>query len=187
MNFKKLYLILFLIVFLISTQVFANHQGGPLYGVTLPIGISGAWVKDPSSFSGYRLVASPSLPVGITYSYFEVTYDEEVNIMHPKGTYTHQVLELILLRIPIGSWGLGFAIGGGEVVASPDDSTWDIEKSSTTSYSLNIVSGAIGPVVLSASTQMIDAKKSEVQFSGISYGKGDFSLSVSSLGLLYIF
>lgn len=188
MNFRNLFLILNLIVFLNSTKVFANHQGGPLYGITLPIGISGAYTTDPSSFNGYRLVASPPLPFGITYSNFEVSYDENVNMFLPKGTYTHQVLELILLRIPIGSWGFGIGIGGGNVVAVPDDKNYEIQKSSSTSYSLNIVSGAIGPLVLSASTQTIQAKESEVKYGGISYGEGhDSSITVTSVGFLYIF
>ena len=114
MNFQKLLFLFLLVLFFKLGNAFANHQGGPLYGVTIPVGFNatGENVKDPNSFSGYRIVASPPLPFGITYSNFVSTYDETTNT-HLKGTYTHQILELILLRLPIGSWGFGLSLGGG--------------------------------------------------------------------------
>ena len=188
MNFQKLLFLFLLVLFFKLGNAFANHQGGPLYGVTIPVGFNatGENVKDPNSFSGYRIVASPPLPFGITYSNFVSTYDETTNT-RLKGTYTHQILELILLRLPIGSWGFGLSLGGGNVTSSPENSNYVIEKTSSTSYSANIASGAIGPFVLAASYQVIQAKKSNVQLSGTNVGSLDSSMAIQSLGLLFIF
>ncbi len=188
MNFQKLLFLFLLVLFFKLGNAFANHQGGPLYGVTIPVGFNatGKNVKDPNSFSGYRIVASPPLPFGITYSNFVSTYDETTNT-HLKGTYTHQILELILLRLPIGSWGFGLSLGGGNVTSSPENSNYVIEKTSSTSYSANIASGAIGPFVLAASYQVIQAKKSNVQLSGTNVGSLDSSMAIQTLGLLFIF
>ena len=66
-------------------------------------------------------------------------------------------------------------------------SNYVIEKTSSTSYSANIASGAIGPFVLAASYQVIQAKKSNVQLSGTTVGSLDSSMAIQSLGLLFIF
>ena len=50
MNFQKLLFLFLLVLFFKLGNAFANHQGGPLYGVTIPVGFNatGENVKNPN-------------------------------------------------------------------------------------------------------------------------------------------
>ena len=118
----KYYILFALIIIKISfvPMAFANHQAG---GVTLALGLgfpvgfdstASSTSADPDSYGGYKLILSPGfLPVGVAYSNFTADYDESTTTSL-KGTEEHSVYE-ILIRVPIGEFGMGIGLGVGTV------------------------------------------------------------------------
>ena len=142
----RYYILFTLIVIKISfaPTVFANHQAG---GVTLALGLgfpvgfdsTASNSADPDSYGGYKLILSPGfLPVGLAYSNFTADYDETTTTSI-KGTEEHSVYE-ILIRVPIGEFGMAIGFGVGTVSFSPVESKYSVDDADSVAYSLNSVS-----------------------------------------------
>ena len=170
------YYILFALIIIktsFAPTVFANHQAG---GVTLALGLgfpvgfdstASSTSADPNSYGGYKLILSPGfLPVGVAYSNFTADYDESTTTSL-KGTEEHSVYE-ILIRVPIGEFGMGIGLGVGTISVSPDEPEYSVDDADSVAYSISFVTPPIlGPVLLLGGIGVIDASDSDIKRNGV--------------------
>ena len=192
----KYYILFALIIIKISfvPMVFANHQAG---GVTLALGLgfpvgfdstASSTSADPDSYGGYKLILSPGfLPVGVAYSNFTADYDETTTTSI-KGTEEHSVYE-ILIRVPIGEFGMAIGLGVGTVSFSPVESKYSVDDADSVAYSLSFVTPPLlGPVLLLGGIGVIDASDSDIKSNGVVEStKYNGSATVPYLGAVIIF
>lgn len=192
----KYYILFALIIIKISfvPMAFANHQAG---GVTLALGLgfpvgfdstASSTSADPNSYGGYKLILSPGfLPVGVAYSNFTADYNESTTTSL-KGTEEHSVYE-ILIRVPIGEFGMGIGLGVGTVSVSPDEPEYSVDDADSIAYSISFVTPPLlGPVLLLGGIGVIDASDSDIKRNGVVEStKYNGSATVPYLGAVIIF
>jgi hypothetical protein len=190
------YQILFALIVIkisLAPTVFANHQAG---GVTLALGLgfpvgfdsTASNSADPDSDGGYKLILSPGfLPIGLAYSNFTAGYDETTTTSI-KGTEEHSVYE-ILIRVPIGEFGMAIGLGVGTVSFSPDESKYSVDDADSVAYSLSFVTPPIlGPILLLGGIGVIDASDSDIKNNGVVEStKYNGSATIPYLGAVVIF
>ena len=196
MKIRKLIVLIVLQLFLFAPIVFANHQGGGsslVLGIGLPVGFdstgsnaSGS-MSDPDSYGGYKLFISPSfLPVALAYTNITADYDQSTNTS-VQGTEKHTIYEIVI-RIPLGEFGMGIGLGVGTVAFSSDDSTTTVEDSNSTAYSVSLVTPPlVGPVLLVGGLGVIDASDSDVKTNGTQSGTYNASATIPYLGIMLAF
>lgn len=196
MKTRKLIVLMALQFFVFAPVGFANHQGGGsglILGLGLPVGFdstgsnaSGS-MADPDSYGGYKLFISPSfLPVALAYSNFTADYDESTNTS-VKGTEKHTIYEIVI-RIPLGEFGMGIGLGVGTVAFTSDDSATRVGDSNSTAYSVSLVTPPLlGPLLLSGGLGVIDASDSDVKTNGTKSGTYNASATIPYLGVMLAF